>query len=303
MAESVISRQAVRTFFARGTLRLFALLPLPVTHVAGTLLGWLAWRLPTRAKRITLRNLERCYPELSSREQNRLARNSLVETGKTAAETGPLWLWPEQRIQRLIRQVSGEQHLHDALNRGKGVILAIPHLGAWEMVGLYCSLNHPVTSLYRPPRLQGMDAMIRQSRERFGASLVPTDAGGVRALYKTLGRGEIVCILPDQVPSAGQGIFAPFFAISANTMTLLSRLGWKFGSEIVFCYAERLSRGRGFHIHFLPAPEQIHDADPLRSATALNQGVEQCVRALPEQYQWSYKRFRSRPPGESGFYK
>ncbi len=303
MAESVISRQAVRTFFAKGTLRLFALLPLPANHFAGILLGWLAWKLPTRAKRITLRNLERCYPALSSRERNRLARNSLLETGKTATEMGPLWLWPEQRIQRLICQVEGEQHLHDALNRGKGVILAIPHLGAWEMVGLYCSLNYPVTSLYRPPRLGGMDSMVRQGRERFGAKLVPTDAGGVRALYKTLGRGEMVCILPDQVPSAGQGVFAPLFTISANTMTLLSRLGRKFGSEVIFCHAERLPRGSGFRIHFSPAPEGIRDADPLRSATALNLGVEQCIRALPEQYQWSYKRFRSRPPGEPDFYR
>ncbi|HHL45614.1 MAG TPA: lipid A biosynthesis acyltransferase [Gammaproteobacteria bacterium] len=303
MTESVISKPALRAFFARKTLQLFALLPLPANHLVGALFGWLAWKLPTRAKRITLRNLERCYPELRFRERNRMVQNSLIETGKTATEMGPLWLWPEQRIQRLICQVSGEQHLHDALHRRKGVILAIPHLGAWEMVGLYCSLNHSITALYRPPRLEGMDAMVRQGRERFGATLVPTDAGGVRALYKTLGRGEIVCILPDQVPSAGQGVFAPFFAISANTMTLLSRLGQKFGSEVIFCYAERLPRGRGFHIHFSPAPEQIHDADPLRSATALNQGVEQCVRALPEQYQWSYKRFRSRPPGESGFYK
>jgi len=303
MTESVISRHTLRAFFAKRTLQLFAWLPLPANHLAGTLLGWLAWRLPTRAKRITQRNLERCYPGLAPSDRNRLALDSLVETGKTATEMGPLWLWREQRIRRLIRQVSGEQHLRDALLRGKGVILAIPHLGAWEVVGLYCSLHHPVTALYRPPRLQQMDTVVRQGRERFGARLVPTSAAGVRALYKALGKGEVVCILPDQVPSAGQGVFAPFFGILANTMTLLPRLGRKFGSEVIFCYAERLPQGEGFHIHFLPAPTGILDTDPQCSAAALNRGVEQCVRTLPQQYQWSYKRFRNRPPGEPGFYR
>ncbi len=303
MAKRGTIKKPLRALFARGSLRLLALVPLPVAHRAGAAAGWLAWRLPTRMKQVTLRNLERCFPEYSADERNRLARISLAETGKTATEMGPLWSWPAQRIQQLICRVSGEQHLRDALERGNGVILAIPHLGAWEMVGLYCSLNHTVTALYRPPRLAGLDSVVRRGRERFGAELVPTNAGGVRALYKKLGEGGIVCILPDQVPSAGQGVFAPFFGIGASTMTLLSRLGRRFGSEIIFCYAERLPRGRGFHIHFSPAPEGVHDADPLLSATALNQGVEQCIRALPEQYQWSYKRFRGRPQGERGFYE
>ncbi len=303
MAKPGIIKQSMRTLFAEGVLRLFALLPLPLNHTIGAVAGWLAWKLPTRAKRITLRNLEQCYPDLSPSARDKLARCSLIETGKTATEMGPIWLWPKQRIQRMIYQVSGEHHLHDALARDKGVILAIPHLGAWEMVGLYSSLNYSITAMYRPPRLEGMDATVRRGRERMGAQLVPADTGGVRALYKTLAQGKIVCILPDQVPSAGQGIFAPFFDITANTMTLLPRLIQKFGSEVIFCYAERLHRGYGFHIHFLPAPEGILDSDPTKSATSLNQGVEQCVRTLPEQYQWSYKRFRNRPQGETDFYR
>ena len=303
MAKPGAIKQSIRTLFAQGVLRLFALLPLPVNHAVGALAGWLSWKLPTRAKRVTLRNLEHCYPDLSSPARNELARRSLIETGKTATEMGPLWLWPKQRIQQLICQVSGEGYLRDALARNRGVVLAIPHLGAWEMVGLYSSLSYSITALYRPPRLEGMDAMARRARKRFGAQLVPTDAGGVRALYKTLAQGEIICILPDQVPSTGQGILAPFFGINANTMTLLSRLSRKFNSEIIFCYAERLPGRSGFHIHFSTAPKDIHHSDPSRSATSLNNGVEQCIRALPEQYQWSYKRFRSRSQGEPDFYK
>ena len=292
MAErNTIDKHSLRAWLAQGTLRLSALMPLPLNHWSGALLGWLAWLLPSRARRVTMRNLERCYPDLSPRARNHLARNSLMETGKTATEMGPLWLWPEQRIRRLVHGVTGEQHLRNALAGGRGVIVAIPHLGAWEMVGLYCSLRYPMTALYRPPHLPELEETVRRGRERFGARLVPTGARGVRALYRGLERGEIVCILPDQVPSTGQWVYAPFFGIPAKTMTLVSRLTRRFGSEVIFCYAERLPRG-GFHIHFLAAPEQIRGDDLLISASLLNQGVERCVRALPEQYQWSYKRFR-----------
>ncbi len=303
MTESETTRHTLRVLLVRWALRLFALLPLPLNHRIGAAVGWVGWLAPTRAKRVTLCNLERCYPELSFGAHSKMARNSLIEAGKTATEMGPLWLWPEKKIRKMVRVVNGEQKLHNALAGGKGVILAIPHLGAWEMVGLYCSLHYPVTALYRPPRLSQLDEMVRHSRERFGARLVPTEAGGVRKLFRALGRGEMVCILPDQVPSSGQWVYAPFFGIPARTMTLLPRLIQRFGSEVLFCHAERVPRGGGFRIHFTPAPEEIRDTDPVAAAAALNRGIEQHVRALPIQYQWSYKRFRGQPPGEPGFYE
>jgi KDO2-lipid IV(A) lauroyltransferase len=112
----------------------------------------------------------------------------------------------------------------------------------------------------------------------------------------------MVGLLPDQEPGAGQGRFAPFFGIPAYTMVLLARLAKKNGSAVFIGYAERLPRGRGYHLHFIPAPEGIAGA-PLEEALALmNRGVEACARALPEQYQWSYKRFRTRPEGAASFY-
>jgi KDO2-lipid IV(A) lauroyltransferase len=85
-------------------------------------------------------------------------------------------------------------------------------------------------------------------------------------------------------------------------MVLLSRLAAKTGAPVIFAYAERLPRGRGWHLHFLPAPPEIGQGDSEASAAAVNAMVERCVRAAPEQYQWIYKRFRVRPPGEKAFY-
>ena len=293
-------RQVMRSALARALLQLCALLPLRAAHALGAGLGRLAARLPNKTRSVTLANVRRCFPDMPEQKRARLARHSLIETGRALTECGPLWLWHGLRVLGLVRRVSGEQQVIDALRRGKGLILVSPHLGAWEMVGLYCSSRWPLTSLYRTPRLAGLDGPVRAARERLGAQLVANNTAGVRALYQALSRGEAVGILPDQDP--GSGVFAPFFNVPANTMVLLPRLARKTGAAVVFVYAERLAHGAGYHIHFRTAPPGIAAEDPQRAAASLNQGVEECVRALPEQYLWSYKRFRTRPAGENGFY-
>jgi KDO2-lipid IV(A) lauroyltransferase len=292
----------MKVALVRLLLNLGARLPLPASHWLGGGLGRLLLLSDNEQLRVARINLARCFPELGPAEQHRLLSQTLMETGKTFFESGKLWLGNGNDVLGLVREIHGEEHLQEGLERGKGVILAIPHLGNWEVIGLYCSSRHPMTSLYRPPRMTGLDRMIRRARERFGAKLVPTTAKGVRALYQALADNEVVAILPDQDPREGGGCFAPFFGIQANTMTLLSRLVSKSNATVLCCYAERLPKGRGFAIHFEPAPAELYANDVETSVTALNGMVEQAVRRLPTQYQWGYRRFLTRPEGEPDFY-
>lgn len=292
----------MRTRLIKLSLRLCALLPLRVVHALGAGAGWLLARFPTEARRISRINIARCFPGLDAAARRRLVRRSLMETGKTAAETGPLWLWDRAHILRLAPEVEGDAQLDAAMAAGRGAILATPHLGAWEMVGLYCSMRYRMTSLYRPPRLAALDALMTGARERFGATLVPADTAGVRALLKGLRRGELLGILPDQEPRHGNGIFSPFFGLPAYTMTLLARLAQQTGAPIFIAYAERLAGGAGFHLHFLPLAEIPAGASVEAITAAVNAGIETCVRRLPPQYQWSYKRFKTHPSGDARFY-
>jgi KDO2-lipid IV(A) lauroyltransferase len=142
-----------------------------------------------------------------------------------------------------------------------------------------------------------MDAFIRRARERFGAELVPADRTGMRRIVEALAAGEGLGILPDQEPLKQHGVFAPFFGTPALTMTLVARLTRKYGAVSIFGYCERTSSG-GFRLRFQPAPEGLDSEDLAVAATQLNRGVEECVRRCPEQYTWSYRRFRTRPPSE-----
>ncbi len=292
----------MQAIFARVFFQILSLLPLPVAHKMGTAIGTIAYTLPNSLKSPLQKNVDLCFSDLTESERATLRKKSFIEMSKSLTEGGALFTWDSQRILNLVKQVSGEEHLRKAFEKGKGVILALPHLGCWEMMSVYCPQHYPFTALYRPLRLTGLDPFVKKARERFGSNLVPTNASGIRALYKALANNEMVAILPDQDPGKEGSVFAPFCGIQASTMTLVPRLIEKTGATLVYGYARRLPNGEGYHIQFLPETEDFSNLELQAAASLVNQGVERCVRQLPEQYLWAYKRFKTRPEGEPGIY-
>lgn len=274
-------------------------LPLPVLHRLGALVGWVIALLPNRQRRNALINLTLYAPDRPASALVSARNRSLRELGKTLFETSALWLRPPTDVLGLIREVRGAELLRRS--PGQGLIVLSPHLGAWELAGLYLSMQGPTAIFYKPQRL--LDDLIVDARKRAGARLAPITARGIRMLLTALERGEYVGILPDQEPREDKGaVYAPLFGIPAYTMLLVNRLARRSGAPVIFMIAERLPRAAGFRIHCLPAPEGIDSAEDAKAAHALNRGIEQCVALCPEQYLWSYRRFRRRPAGEPKVY-
>jgi KDO2-lipid IV(A) lauroyltransferase len=292
----------MRRILIKSILILCSWLPLAVSHALGTVIGWGFMLIPNRAARDTKTNISLCFPELTRTKQRRLVRKSLAETGKTIMETSALWMRPGEKTLRLIRYVDGLDVALKARLSGHGLILATPHLGAWEAAGLYCSAIFGMTCLYRPLRMIELEGLVQNARSRLDANYVPTNTRGIRALYKAVGKGGTVAMLPDQEPRSGSGYYAPFFGVPAYSMALLVRLSKRTGAPIVLTYCERLSRGRGYHIHFREAPQIIYSLDTETAVAAMNQVVEGLIRECPTQYQWSYRRFDKRPLGERSLY-
>jgi len=275
-------------------------LPLPIVHGLAFIIGLTLYWLPNNLKKVAATNLRLCFPDLSDKKRSQLLRQTLIENCKTMLEMGTLWLWSEKRIQGLNKGVKGLVHWQSAAEKNQGIIFATPHIGAWEYAGLFDQT--PLTILYRPPKLSDFGEFMLKARVRTGNTMVPTTASGVKTLYKNIKKGGWAAILPDQDPDSG-GIFAPFFGIQCNTMNLINKLAQRTGAEVVFVYAERLSWGRGYIMNFQPCNQQeIRHSDPVKAATALNEGIEKCVHNLPAQYQWTYKRFKTRPVGEDKLY-
>ncbi|HVT34355.1 MAG TPA: lysophospholipid acyltransferase family protein [Nevskiaceae bacterium] len=270
-------------------------LPLPVLHGAGAALGGLLWLLPTRQKRITLRHVQLAFPDLDAAARRHIARTSFLESGKAIAEAPAIWFGPAFRLRRWLRDDQAQRALLGYMRNGAAIALC-PHLGSWELAGMFCAAHAGITSLYKPQK-GAIDALILQGRQRLGARLVPTEGGGVRALLQALKDRQLIGILPDHDPQEGSGEFAPLFGAIAHSPSLVTKLAARTGAPVFFCLAERRTWGRGFRFHIVAAPADIGE-----SVEALNRGVEQVVRLMPQQYWWSYPRYRRRPPGAAPFY-
>ncbi len=284
-----------------GFLRISSVLPLRVLHGLAGLIGWLFAVLPNRSASTTRRNIDTCFPELSPPEREALVRQSLRGMVCTALEMGKAWILPTAKTLALVTEVEGIERLRAAAQTGDGVILLAPHLGNWEIFGYYVCEGIPANFMFQPPKIPEMDALLRRVRSKTGVKLAPTNRKGVAILLSALQKGELVGVLPDQVPNDEGGVFANFFGQPAFTMTLTSRLAQR-GNPKVFCgFAQRLPKGRGFKLIVHEADQDVYDKDLELSAAAINRSVEACVELAPEQYQWEYKRFR-RQPDDSEFY-
>lgn len=269
-------------------------LPLRALHAIGAAFGRWWLRLDKREARVAARNLALVFPELSMEARSRLLKETLEHTGRTATELCWLWTRSAQRLRRSIQVVEGEALFLEAITRGRGVLIAAPHLGAWEALNLYLSRTAPVAILYRPPRQTWVEQLINHGRGRLGAEPVRAEAAGVRTLMRRLKEGGVVGILPDQQPKVGEGEFAPFFGLPALTMSLFCKLAARTGACVLYAWVER--RADGYAVRFF-------DRGTPSDATELNASIEALARTVPAQYQWTYKRFGIQPDGAPSPYR
>lgn len=295
----------------------------PMSELAAALLYALAWtvaRLPwpllrlladgiarlwiatnAREARVARRNLELIRPDLDTAGRELLLHDILRTTARQAFETLRLWTRPASRNLADIAEVHGEALFDAALADSRGLIVAAPHMGNWELLNHWLAMKTPLAILYRAPESAVGEAFLRRVRANAGGQVeqVRAEASGVRTLLKRLQKGGAVGILPDQQPKAGEGEFAPFFGKPALTMTLFGRLAGRSGARVLFAWCERLpgTSPPRFALHIQAAPGAIGDADPQTAVAALNAGVEAIARRDFAQYQWTYKRYTLRPPG------
>ncbi len=285
-------------------IRFFGLFSLSANQTIGRMIGRLIWWFPSGSKKTTLINLQTVFPELSEPERRQLAKHSLLHLGMMTTELGVAWCWPKQKLQPLVHvSETTQQQLAKRQSQGRGVLFLTPHIGSWEVLADYLAWNYTATFLYQPPNVASAEAFMQASRSRFGAQQAPTDIRGVRKLISALKKQEVCLVLPDQDPGAKAGIHADFFGYPARTMTLVSKLAQKADCEVVFLMAERLSKAQGYQLHAISAEAEIASEDEALATQALNAGVEACVNKLPEQYLWSYKRYRKPPQGMKSIYR
>ncbi|MEE8059592.1 MAG: lysophospholipid acyltransferase family protein [Pseudomonadales bacterium] len=293
----------ITSLFLIALFQLLSLLPMRLLRWLGRLVGNLLWLFNGRSRRITEENLAACFPDMRVAQRADLTKHSLQNLGITILELGPIWCSPVDKLLTKVSQVSGEHYLQQGLADGNGVIILAPHIGAWELLGLYIAKRYPLTTLYQPPDNPAIHDLIVKVRTRNSSGLAPANTKGVKMLLQRLKRGEVIAILPDQVPPQEGGDFAAFFGIPALTTTLVKNLAQRTGAKVIIGCALRAPRNGNFELIFDALSEDMATADTLTSLTVMNKKIQDCVMKAPEQYQWEYKRFKKQPGGECKYYQ
>lgn len=275
-------------------------LPSRVLWVLGSGLGAFASWFPTPNRRFAERNIELCFPDKDAAERRRLVKRHFTLSGFAVLSLSVVWWAPQWRIKKFIT-LRDKRHLDNAFASGKNVILLAPHFIGLDIGGMRASLERNLVSMYRKSRDPLLEYLFRR-RTRFGAVVVERMAS-LRPIIRLLREGRPFYYLPDQDMGERAGVFVPFFGIPTATVTALSRIAESTNAVVIPCITRILPHGRGFEVRFYPPFDNFPTNDPVADARRMNQEIEKRVREMPDQYMWSYRRFKTRPNNEPSLYE
>ena len=276
-----------------GALRLLILLPWRAQLAVGRALGRLMHAVMRERRMIAGRNLAVCFPGLDEQARHALLLRHFESLGMSLLEMASAWWAPLRRLRPLARP-EGLEHLHEALARGRGVILLTGHFTTLELASLLLTeFVPPLDAVYRENENPLLDEITRRGRERGAEQTIPKES--VRRMLKTLRRSKALWYAPDQSYRRKQSALVPFFGEPAVSNLATSQLARLSGAPVVPFFPLRLADGSGYRLRVLPALEDFPGDDPAADTLRFHRLLEAHIAEAPEQYYWIHRRFKKRP--------
>jgi KDO2-lipid IV(A) lauroyltransferase len=281
------------------------ILPRKLAVAVGRTVGRLGYLLFSDLRRTGSRNLDIAFPQLDTKQKQRLLRGTFDSLGRLLGIFSQLSSITAAEL-RQIMHCEGWDHLRAAQARGQGVIVFTAHLVAWELTSFGVSaFDHPFSFLVRRLDNELIEAMVDKVRSRFGNRTLDKNAVSRQAL-RNLNEGGTLGMLPDVNVLARDGVFVDFFGIPASTTSMLAKLALRTGAPVIPVYAPWDEQRQQFLLQ-IEAPlvfERTGDEtqDVQKLTAALMASIENVVRRYPEQWLWIHRRWKTRPPGEPDLY-
>lgn len=265
----------------------------------GAFLGNLLWWVVVPRRRITLVNLRACFPQWSDAQRTAVARQTFRNIARSVLDHSVLWRGTQTEVETLVR-VEGREH-YEAL-RGQPVILLAPHFVGLDAGGVMMNTMVRGVSIYARQSNPVWDEWLLKARRRFNTPVLIPRRGAqeLRTVMRAVKDGLPLYYLPDMDLGAANSVFAPFFGVDAATIPMVSKLARATGAKVVMAVTEMTDTGYVLH---LEAPWQDFPGASVEDDTArMNREIERWVLRLPDQYLWTHKRFKTRPPGQASLY-
>ena len=272
----------------------FMALPVRFALLVGRALGIIAWRLDFKHKRIAYRNLRIALAgEYSIADLKAILKRNYQNLGMNLIEVMKLTRMDKDYINRYIK-IRGKDNLDNALRDKRGAIILGAHFGSWEVCFAIAGvLNYPLCVFAeeqtKNPLLNDLLIQIRQSK---GVEVLRV-SDKIRQVVSNLKDNKFVGMVADH--GAKEGLLVDFFGRKTRTPAAAVRISLKLNVPILIGYIRRI-RGPKHELVILPPLKMKNTGnfkqdimDNLETVNKLTQGY---ITQYPEQYFWSYKRFK-----------
>ena len=263
----------------------------------GNVIGRLLFTFDKKHRKIAINNVSRAFGwQPQSDEVLRIVHQVFNNLGTMIFEIAWVARLSPKVLMRHFR-ISGREHYHRAIEKGKGVLLLTAHMGNWELFTVIAHMaGIPANVVYRPLDSQVLDDAIRQIRCRFGAELIPTKRAIFR-IVKALKKNECVALLMDQNVDWYNGVYVDFFGRRACTNKGMAVMALRTEAPVVPIFL--LREGLGFRAEVCPEIPLIKTGDNQKdvelNTEKYNQAIEKIVRQYPDQWFWVHQRWKTRP--------
>lgn len=282
-----------------GLLRLVCMFPHKVALGVGRVIGRIAHRFGGSRRAVVRRNIELCFPDLLPDERDALAFEHFEALGMSLIEMG-LGRWASDGHLLSITKLNGIEHLHRALDSGKGVILLSAHFTTLEIMGRVLALNiPPFDAVYRQNRSEFMTELQRSGRERSAEATI--EKRDIKKMVRSLRDNRAVWYAPDQSYNRKGSEVIAFFGVPTMHTTATSTLA-RLGKAAVVAFFPRRLPDSSYEMSLFPAFEEFPSDDPVADTKRYVDLLEQHIRSCPEQYFWVHRKFKGLPEGYPDYY-
>jgi Kdo2-lipid IVA lauroyltransferase/acyltransferase len=283
-----------------------------VLRAFAAVLGLLSWRAATNLaghigtlfyaplgirRRVAEKQIAAAFPELSSREVKRVARESYRHLGRVAAETALLSRLDTKGVLEHFAGADGLELIQKQVAEKHGAIVLTGHLGNWELAGaMVAAHGMPIDVVVRLMGNPLFDEFLTRTRARLGMTVV-RDRDSVRQTPRALRAGRVIAFLADQSGLHIASSFIDFFGRPAKTPRGPAVFALRLNAPLYFGACIRQPDGR-YRIHVREIiVERTGDTDNDVDAilNEYSRLLEQHVREAPEQYFWQHRRWKRQP--------
>lgn len=274
--------------------RILCVMPESLMVAVANTAGAIWWHVLRYRRKTILANIARAFPERTIEEQKQLGRQVTTHLVRTLLE---FFRIPALAHANMVR-FEGLEHIFNARKEGKGVFCLSGHLGSFELCVAAVSETIAPVALVVKAFPNAVDAFINRVRRDYGVEVIGAK-GAIKPIFRALKKDALVVFVLDQNATRSIGVFVDFFGEQASTMSALATLVARTQAPVVWASPYRNADGTHvLKVHpAIPWEErETHDATIVHMTQRYSRMIEDAIRAHPEQWFWTHKRWRTRPP-------